>query len=85
MIRQKVTVLSADGKLVAAAGTRDVRVLLSVQKQSVFSMSIQLSLLHFPSLEPAATSIHLPKGEIYDATFSPKTVRARTFTRGRAH
>ncbi|KAF7800109.1 hypothetical protein EIP86_011354 [Pleurotus ostreatoroseus] len=30
-----------------------------------------LSLLRFPSLEPAAAPIHLSKGEIYDATFSP--------------
>jgi prolactin regulatory element-binding protein len=32
--------------------------------------SPQLSLLAFPSLQPAATPIHITQGEIYDATFS---------------
>lgn len=35
----------------------------------------QFSLLHFPSLEPAAEPIKLEKGEIYDASFAPTHVR----------
>ena len=35
---------------------------------------VQLSVLDYPSLEPIALPIRLEKGEIYDATFSSKTV-----------
>ncbi|OJT13356.1 hypothetical protein TRAPUB_10122 [Trametes pubescens] len=33
-----------------------------------------LSILDYPTLEPAGPSIHLDKGEIFDATFSSKTL-----------
>ncbi|THH33643.1 hypothetical protein EUX98_g502 [Antrodiella citrinella] len=37
-----------------------------------------LALLRYPSLEPAASAIHLPKGEIYDASFSSSTLVVAT-------
>ncbi|CCM03377.1 uncharacterized protein FIBRA_05507 [Fibroporia radiculosa] len=49
------------------------------QKVTVFSPSgnflavsgtRDISLLHYPSLTPATPPIHLPKGEVYDVTFS---------------
>ncbi|KAI0771972.1 WD40 repeat-like protein [Trametes elegans] len=33
-----------------------------------------LSLLDYPTLDPAASTVHLDKGEVFDATFSSKTL-----------
>ena len=35
---------------------------------------MQLTVLRYPSLDPVAAPMHLPKGEIYDATFSETSV-----------
>ncbi|KAJ3558946.1 hypothetical protein NM688_g634 [Phlebia brevispora] len=40
--------------------------------------SRDLSVLRFPSLEPAATALRLSKGEIYDATFSSSNLVVAT-------
>jgi len=57
------------------------------QKVTVFSPSgnllaaagtKDLSLLRYPSLSPAADPVHLDKGEIYDASFSSKTLVVAT-------
>ncbi|GBE79367.1 WD40 repeat-like protein [Sparassis latifolia] len=84
---QNCRLYSVEDHKIKALGSRSTLVLKEAeddfQKVTVFSPdgillavsgSRDLSLLYYPSLSPAALPVHLDKGEIYDASFSAKTL-----------